>query len=147
MMYPLTMEYQDQLLREAWHIKKRDKGQNLLKLFHELGGSRNMCLGVKDVEVRVVHNLKLEENFCMEAHGDLEIRRRRRTKAAPKKRSEEVDMATGPEPANNSMELGAIVDQASDCRAVKDEEDSSDNGVMDVSAWDRQMETKVDRGA
>lgn len=129
---------------------ERDRYRNLLNLFHELGGSRNMCLGVEDVEVRVVHNLKLEENLYMEAHGDLGIRRRRRTKAAPKKRSEdeythnEMDMATGPGPASNPMEHDAIMDQVFGSRAIKDEEDLSDNEVMDVSVWNRQIDTKVD---
>jgi hypothetical protein len=142
------MQSQDEILSQAWHIMERDRYQNLLNLFHELGGSRNMCLGVKDVEVRVVHNLKLEENFYMEAHGDLGIRRRRRTKAAPKKRGEdeckqnEVVMATGPGPANNSMEHEAIMNQVFGRRAIKDEEDLSDNRIMDVSVWKPQIEIK-----
>jgi hypothetical protein len=42
------------------------------------------------------------------------------------------------------MEHDAIMDQVFGSRAIKDEEDLSDNEVMDVSVWNRQIDTKVD---
>ncbi|KAI9171655.1 hypothetical protein HJFPF1_01141 [Paramyrothecium foliicola] len=141
----------DEILSEAWHIMERDRYRNLLNLFLELGGSRNMCLGAEDVEVRVVHNLKLEENLYMETHGDLGTRRRRRIKREPKKRNEDdyiqpdIEMATVTGPPGTSMEQDAVIDQVFDLREIKDEEDlSDDDGIMDVNVWNRHVDTKVD---
>jgi hypothetical protein len=139
----------DEILAQAWHIMEQDRYRTLLNLFTELGGSRNMCLGVEDIEVRVVHHLKFEEDLYMEAHGDVGIRRRRRVSRSSKKRGEDdalqhdVEMAHGPEATHGTLDHDAIIDQVFGCRTIKDEEDFSDNGTMDATAWSRQMDTKM----
>jgi hypothetical protein len=143
------LRLQDEILAQAWHIMEQDRYRTLLNLFTELGGSRNMCLGVEDIEVRVVHHLKFEEDLYMEAHGDVGIRRRRRVSRSSKKRGEDdalqhdVEMAHGPEATHGTLDHDAIIDQVFGCRTIKDEEDFSDNGTMDATAWSRQMDTKM----
>ena len=46
-----------------------------------MGGSRNMRLNASDIEVKVVNDLKLEENMYMDSFRDMDIRRRRKMSA------------------------------------------------------------------
>jgi hypothetical protein len=141
----------DDLLREAWQRDERDRYKRILNSFWELGGSRNMCLGVEDIEVRLVNHLKVEENMYMDSQADVNIRRRRRVKSQGKKRSDDDEdfqqdsgMSAAVDQITDPSEQDAVMDQVFGCREIKYEDDGSEDDMMDIHAWNHQMENKMD---
>lgn len=59
----------------------------LLEKFYELGGSRNMQLNAGDVEVKLVTDLKLEEDLYMDKYKDIGVRRRKKVAARKGRRN------------------------------------------------------------
>jgi hypothetical protein len=55
---------------------EKDRYKNLLALFHESGGSRNMFLSPSDIEYKVATDLGLEEELYINGFKDLGLRRR-----------------------------------------------------------------------
>ncbi|KOS18440.1 hypothetical protein ESCO_000539 [Escovopsis weberi] len=68
----------DQLVREAFRKLEKNRYQLILNYFLEMGGSRNMLLSASDIEIKVVNDLKLEDNIYVEAGDGLDVRRRRK---------------------------------------------------------------------
>lgn len=62
-----------------------ERYHRLREIFHELGGSRNMCLNAVDVEAKAA-SLKLEEEVYL-PEGARELPTRRRRKVSTKKRN------------------------------------------------------------
>ncbi|KAK2693175.1 hypothetical protein QWA68_009623 [Fusarium oxysporum] len=135
----------EDLLREAYKIVEKSRYQMMLETFHELGGSRNMRLNASDIEVKVVNDLKLEEGIYMESHGDLNIRRRRKSVQTRKRtgRGDEHDemMSVG---SHNTHE-DEVINQVHGLPNIKMEEDGPGGHMMSAHMWDQQM--KMEPGA
>jgi hypothetical protein len=84
-------------LREAWTTFERERYQRLRDLFLALGGSRNMDLSPGDIELKIVNDLKLEQNVYVDDFVDVNIRKRRKPRKVGqiKQEEEQEEMATG----------------------------------------------------
>lgn len=103
---------QNEILLKAWKRLEQERYQRLLDIFIELGGSKNMRLNASDMEVKVVSDMKLEENLYMETPQDLDLRRRKKFSA--KKR-----------PSTNGRRIAAGADDESTAVSVDTDDVSS----------------------
>ncbi|KAH7319993.1 hypothetical protein B0I35DRAFT_478286 [Stachybotrys elegans] len=145
----------DKILYEAFIQVERDRYRTILDKFHELGGSRNMCLGAEDIEVRLANHLRLEDNLYMDDNEDLKLRRRRRTRPMARKLSnyddsmshmametDTQDVVAMPEP-----DVNAIINQVFEYRQIKEEESMSDqDDIMESQPWGRHPGLKMEPG-
>ncbi|KAL7943110.1 hypothetical protein V8C42DRAFT_329721 [Trichoderma barbatum] len=68
----------EKILQAAFKRHERERYQNILNYFLEMGGSRNMLLSASDIEIKIVNDLKWEEPIYIEGLDEC-IRRRRKT--------------------------------------------------------------------
>ncbi|KAL4730680.1 hypothetical protein ACLX1H_002718 [Fusarium chlamydosporum] len=143
---PYTDYYQEDLLAEAWKIMERNRYQQTLDIFHELGGSRNMRLNASDIEIKVVNDLKLEEGLYMESYGELNIRRRRKPTSVRRRAGHGVDhdMAINDEMMNigsHTTHEDDVINQVHGVPNLKMEEEGSEehHNMMGTHMWDQQM--------
>jgi hypothetical protein len=139
----------EDLLREAWLRVEKNRYQQVLDIFHELGGSRNMRLNASDIEIKVTNDLKLEEGLYMESYGDANIRRRRKPASVRKRVGHGIDneMSINDE----MMSIGShtthedeVINQVHGLPTIKMEEDAPGDH-MEAHMWDQQM--KMEPGA
>ncbi|KFA47136.1 hypothetical protein S40293_09530 [Stachybotrys chartarum IBT 40293] len=135
------------ILLAAWKHHEETRYKSILETFWLLGGSRNMCLGPEDIEVRLASHLKVEENIYMDDEDDLKIRRRRRVKGMNKKQPGAGGLADGQISAagvhGNShalapgQDVDAVMEQVLGCRAIKEEHVMPDMDNGSVPTWAR----------
>ncbi|KAK6721974.1 hypothetical protein SNK04_000852 [Fusarium graminearum] len=134
------------LLHEAWLINEKNRYQNTLDIFYEMGGSRNMRLNASDIEIKVVNDLKLEEGIYMESYGSANIRRRRKPDSVRKRAGHGVsnDMSVNDE----MMSIGShtthedeVINQVHGLPNMKVEEQGPGDhpNMMETQMWDQQM--------
>ncbi|GKU00534.1 hypothetical protein FLAG1_02699 [Fusarium langsethiae] len=142
----------EDLLREAWLRNEKNRYQQVLEIFYEMGGSRNMRLNASDIEIKVVNDLKLEEGLYMESYGSNNIRRRRKPDSVRKRAGHGVDndMSVNDE----MMSIGShtthedeVINQVHGLPNIKMEEQGPGDhpNIMDTQMWDQQM--KMEPGA
>ncbi|RDA89527.1 hypothetical protein CP533_1518 [Ophiocordyceps camponoti-saundersi (nom. inval.)] len=142
----------EEILRDAWKRMERERYQTLLDIFHEMKGSRNMRLNSSDIEVKVVNDLKLEENLYMENYRDLEIRRRRKVPAKKRQNGPHDDAAAAAAADDLMVPDGRVthnedevINQVHNRRDLRWETDSSAHSeVVDMPMWDNRAPMKVE---
>ncbi|XEU98208.1 hypothetical protein FSHL1_003495 [Fusarium sambucinum] len=141
----------EDLLREAWLRVEKNRYQQTLEVFHELGGSRNMRLNASDIEIKVVNDLKLEEGLYMESYGSANIRRRRKPESVRKRGSHGVDndMSVNDEMmgiGSHTTHEDDVINQVHGIPNMKMEEQGPRDhpNMMETQMWDQQM--KMDPG-
>ncbi|KAM0504298.1 hypothetical protein ACHAP8_002705 [Fusarium lateritium] len=141
----------EDLLREAWLRVEKNRYQQTLEVFHELGGSRNMRLNASDIEIKVVNDLKLEEGLYMESYGSANIRRRRKPESVRKRGSHGVDndMSVNDEMMSidsHTTHEDDVINQVHGIPNMKMEEQGPRDhpNMMETQMWDQQM--KMDPG-
>ncbi|KAK5992666.1 hypothetical protein PT974_06081 [Cladobotryum mycophilum] len=151
--YQLWIDRDEHLLREAFRKTERERYQTILSHFLEMGGSRNMLLSASDIEIKLVNDMKLEDNIYVEAGEELDVRRRRRTTI--KKRSggrgeQSGDVAVRDEMltamSHPNLTEDDVINQVYERRDRWDEESSTNSEMMDVHMWDSRAPMKIEPG-
>ncbi|UKZ75533.1 hypothetical protein TrVFT333_003220 [Trichoderma virens FT-333] len=139
------------LLQAAFKRYERERYQNILNYFLEMGGSRNMLLSASDIEIKIVNDLKWEDAIYIEGIDEC-IRRRRKT--IVKKRSTGRGEPGGDVTVSDDMlrisqtphNEDDVINQVYAARRDRwDEDIASVNGeMMDSHLWENRAPMKLE---
>ncbi|ATY62741.1 hypothetical protein A9K55_007513 [Cordyceps militaris] len=106
----------EEILLQAWQNMERNRYKTLLDEFHRLGGSRNMLLNPSDIEVKVVADMRLEDEVYSGHMHEMELRRRFRLWWGKKKtggrNTEELNTSySGPSLFGRPVDVDEVLDQ------------------------------------
>ncbi|QPH18417.1 hypothetical protein C2857_003446 [Epichloe festucae Fl1] len=145
----------EDILREAWKKVEQDRYQAILDLFHEMGGSRNMRLSPSDIEVKLVHDLKLEEHLFLDCFRDTDVRRRQnvstKRRTSGRRGPDNVFVAklmtsVDPRDALDEDELITQVHLARESPSPWETPSDGYGEMMDMHVWDNKAPVKVESG-
>jgi hypothetical protein len=146
---------QEEILREAWRKVEQDRYQTILDVFHEMGGSRNMRLNSSDIEVKLVNDLKLEENLYMDCFREIDVRRRRKLSAKKRtggigvRRDEDMSMGgddlMGIDPHHqHTHNEDDVINQVHNPKSRWNGAPPSQGEMMDMHMWDSRAPMRLE---
>ncbi|TQV96265.1 hypothetical protein IF1G_04848 [Cordyceps javanica] len=108
--YIQWLDKDEEILVQAWQNVERSRYKAVLDEFYKLGGSRNMLLNPSDIEVKVVVDMRLEEELYVEGVNEMDIRRRCRFLTGKKKMGGRNTEEPGISYSGSSL-FGRVVDE------------------------------------